>query len=122
MKTRILSPLLAPLFALLSYQSLAEAAAPICAARSAQSWQMALNNWARRAQENASSAELLTEIEGCQNALNSAGLQNCFQNLQNYVGTHAHRRSAQLAQHEHGPAVCSKRRGGGWHRNSRAGR
>ena len=30
----------------------------------------------------------MTEIEGCQNALNSAGLQNCFQNLQNYVGTH----------------------------------
>ena len=27
----------------------------------------------------------------------------------NYVGTHAHRRSAQLAQHEHGPAGCSKR-------------
>jgi hypothetical protein len=27
----------------------------------------------------------------------------------NYVGTHAHRRSAQLVQHEHGPAGCSKR-------------
>jgi hypothetical protein len=27
----------------------------------------------------------------------------------NYIGTHAHRRSAQLGQHEHGPAGCSKR-------------